>query len=65
MKKCLSLILILAMLLSMTALAGAENSAALPAVGDTVEGFVVREIRAFPLVGGDAVLLSTSAPVLS
>ena len=56
MKRYLSLILILAMMLSMTALAGAEDSAALPAVGDTVEGFVVREIRAFPLVGGDAVL---------
>ena len=56
MKKVLSLILILAMMLSIPALAGAESSSALPVAGDSVEGFVVREVRAFPLVGGTAVL---------
>ena len=56
MKKCLSLLLVLAMLLSLTVMAAAGSDTALPSVGDTVEGFVVKEVREFPLVGGDAVL---------
>ena len=62
MKKWLALLLTFVMLLSaVSALAEAlpeENasSAALPQVGDTVYGFEAKEIRAFPLIGGQMVL---------
>ena len=60
MKKVLSLLLALALLLSVGAFSGQSRAfaedAALPAVGDTVEGFVVRELRDFPLVGAQVVL---------
>ena len=56
MKKIVSVLLTLAMLLSAASFASAEEDAALPAVGETVEGFTVRETRDFPLVGGTAVL---------
>lgn len=39
----------------------AAGSDALPAVGDTVEGFTVTEVRDFPLVGGTAVLFEHGA----
>ena len=56
MKKFLSMILVLAMLLSTGAFAAGESGGDLPAVGDTVEGFTVQEVRDIPLVGGTAVL---------
>ena len=60
MKKVLSLLLAAALLLSVGAFSGQSSAfaedAALPAVGDTVEGFVVRELRDFPLVGAQVVL---------
>ena len=61
MKKLLSFVLALAMLLSAAAFvphgtAFAEDAAALPALGDTVEGFVVKDLRDFPLVGAKIVL---------
>ncbi len=55
MKKTLSILLILALLMSgLGAALPAESG--LPAPGETVEGFVVRELREFPLVGGTAIL---------
>ena len=55
MKKILSILLILSLLLTgLGAAMPAED--AFPAPGDEVEGFVVREVRDFPLVGGTAVL---------
>ncbi len=59
MKKFLSILLAMALLLSAAAFSGtgtAYAEDALPAVGDTVEGFTVRESRDFPLVGATAVL---------
>ena len=62
MKKLLSVFLALALLLGAgfadgRSAASAETpDAALPAVGDTVEGFTVKELRDFPLVGATAVL---------
>ena len=61
MKKLLSLILVLSMLLSAAAFvphgtAYAEDAPVLPALGDTVEGFVVKDLRDFPLVGAKIVL---------
>ena len=61
MKKLLSFVLVLAMLLSAAAFAApgrayAEDAPALPALGDTVEGFVVKDLRDFPLVGAEIVL---------
>ena len=61
MKKLLSVLLALAMLLSAGAFAApgrayAEDAPALPALGDTVEGFVVKDLRDFPLVGAEIVL---------
>ena len=56
MKRLLSLLLAAAMLLSLGCFASAEADAELPVVGDVVEGFVVREVRDFPLVGATAVL---------
>ena len=57
MKKLLALILAAAMLLSLAACSGGKtaNSAKLPKVGNKVEGFVVQEIREFPLVGATVV----------
>ena len=60
MKKWLSLLLAVLMLLgSMSALAEAlpqAEDAALPQVGDVVNGFEVMELRDFPLIGGTLVL---------
>ncbi len=56
MKKILSLVLALAMLLGIVpALGEAPAASALPAVGDTVEGFEVKEIREFGLIGAQLV----------
>ncbi len=55
MKKILSILLVLAMLLTGVGAALPAESE-LPGPGDTVEGFVVREVRDFPLVGGTAIL---------
>ena len=54
MKKILSILLVLAMLVTGVAAAMPEQEDGLPAVGDTVEGFVLCEEREFPLVGGTA-----------
>ncbi len=56
MKKLLSLLLALSLLLSLGAAALAEEEKGLPAVGETVEGFTVRELREIPFLGGTAVL---------
>lgn len=61
MKKLLSVFLALALLLSAAVFvpqgkAYAEDAGALPAPGDTVEGFVVKDLRGFPLVGAQIVL---------
>ena len=63
MKKILSVFLALALLFSAGAFAGKTSAAAddaakagLPAVGETVEGFTVKEIRDFPLVGATVLL---------
>ena len=55
MKRILSLFLALAIVLSFSGFGFAENSA-LPALGETVEGFTVKEIREFPLLGADIIL---------
>ena len=55
LKQLLSILLILALMLPAAAL-GEEASAALPNIGDTVEGFIAIDVRDFPLVGGTAVL---------
>ena len=64
MKKLLSLFLALALLLSVVPVLGealpADEADApasgIPAVGDVVEGFEVKEIREFGLIGADLVL---------
>ena len=60
MKKWLALLLVLALTVSLTGAAFAvgdeETAEGLPAVGDTVEGFTVREVRDFPLVGATVVV---------
>ena len=56
MKKFLAVLLVLAMVCGVLPCAFAEEAAALPAVGDTVEGFTVQEIRDFPLLGAEAIL---------
>ena len=62
MKKLLSLLLALALFVSVLpaiaepAPADADEAAGLPAVGDVVEGFEVKEIRPFEMVGADLVL---------
>ncbi len=60
MKKILSLLLALAMLLSIVPAlaepAEAVTEVGLPQVGDVVYGFEAKEIRDFPLVGAQAVL---------
>lgn len=55
MKRILSLLLLSALLFSLSGFAFADESA-LPAVGETVEGFTVKEIRSFPLLGAEIVL---------
>ena len=61
MKRILSLFLVLALAVStLPALAepapsGAAEAAGLPAVGDVVEGFEVKELRPFDLVGATLV----------
>lgn len=55
MKKILSILLALALMLTgLGAALPVEDE--LPGLGDAVEGFVVREVREFPLVGGTAIL---------
>ena len=60
MKKWLALLLVLALTVSLTGAAFAvgdeETAEGLPTVGDTVEGFTVREVRDFPLVGATVVV---------
>ena len=57
MKKLVSWLLIVSLALSVCAFAGADAPAAsgLPAVGEVVEGFEVKEIRPFGLIGADLV----------
>ena len=57
MKRFLCLLLTLAMLFTAAACgaAGSASGAKLPKVGDKVEGFVVKELRDFPLVGAQIV----------
>lgn len=55
MKRALSLLLVLALLAGFAVFAAAEETG-LPAVGETVEGFTLKEAREFPLVGGWAYL---------
>ncbi len=50
------LIPVLALLVLVLALGTASANEALPAVGETVEGFVVKEIREFPLIDAQVVL---------
>ena len=62
MKKLLSLLLTLALFVSVLpaiaepAPADTDEAVGLPAVGDVVEGFEVKEIRPFEMVGADLVL---------
>ncbi len=56
MKKILAVVLVLAMACGVIPCSFAEEAVALPAVGDTVEGFTVQEIRDFPLLGAEAIL---------
>ena len=58
MKRFLCLLLALVLLLTTAACGKSESaeSGGLPKVGDKVEGFVVRELRDFPLVGAKLVL---------
>ena len=62
MKKLLSLLLALALFVSVLpaiaepAPADTDEAVGLPAVGDVVEGFEVKEIRPFEMVGADLVL---------
>ncbi|MBQ1403040.1 MAG: insulinase family protein, partial [Oscillospiraceae bacterium] len=55
MKRTLSLLLVFAIVLSFSGFAVAENPA-LPACGETIEGFTVKETRDFPLLGAEIVL---------
>ena len=59
MKKALSLLLVLALMLScVSGLAEAlpKEADGLPEIGQVVNGFEVKEIRDFPLIGADLVL---------
>ena len=60
MKQLLSLAIVMVMLFtSLSALADAlpaASTSGIPAVGEVVEGFEVKEVRDFPLVGATAVL---------
>ena len=55
MKKALSILLVLALLATGLAAGVMPDQSGLPQEGDTVEGFVVQEVRDLPLVGGTAV----------
>ena len=55
MKKWIALLLTLCLLLGLLPAAIAEETAALPQVGDVVYGFEVLELREFPLVGAQVV----------
>ena len=54
MKKIVAVLLIMSMVCTLVPGALAED--ALPAAGETVEGFTVKETREFPLLGADIVL---------
>ncbi|MBQ3482329.1 MAG: insulinase family protein [Oscillospiraceae bacterium] len=58
MKRFVCLLLTLAMLFTAAACgtSGSADPSKLPKVGDKVEGFVVRELRDFPLIGAQLVL---------
>ncbi len=56
MKRFLSFFLVLSLLFSVCVFAAAENSTELPSVGESVNGFTVRELRDFPLLGAQIVL---------
>ena len=58
MKRVICLLLTIVLLFSAAAcgMPGSASGAKLPKVGDKVEGFVVRELRDFPLVGAKLVL---------
>ena len=56
MKKRISWLLALSLLLSLGITAAAEEETGLPAVGETIEGFTVQELRDIPFLGGTAVL---------
>lgn len=55
MKRLMCLLLTLCMLFSLAACGADGGSGKLPKVGDKVEGFVVKEVRDFPLVGAKIV----------
>ncbi|MBO4883852.1 MAG: insulinase family protein, partial [Clostridia bacterium] len=55
MKKTLALILALCLAMTSFVFAGAEEETALPAVGDVVYGFEVKEIREFPMIDAQIV----------
>ena len=55
MKKRMALLLVLALRRGSLGLAWPHESA-LPAVGDTVEGFTVKSVSRFELLGADVVL---------
>lgn len=56
MKKALSILLVLALLATGLAAGTIPETDGLPQVGDTVEGFLVQEVRDFSFVGGTGVL---------
>ena len=56
MKRLLCLLLTLCMLFSLAPCGANADSGKLPKAGDKVEGFVVKELRDFPLVGAKIVL---------
>ena len=56
MRKLLAVLIVLAMVCGVMPCTFAEEAGILPAVGDTVEGFTVQEIRDFPLLGAEAIL---------
>ena len=53
MKRLMGMLLALLMLLEMIPASAEDPAAGTPQVGDTVEGFVLKEIRDFPLVGAE------------
>ena len=56
MKKRMALLLVLALALLALSDAALADESALPAVGDTVEGFTVKSVSRFELLGADVVL---------
>ena len=55
MKKILAMLLALGLMMTGIAVSAEPDEAALPAVGEVVCGFEVREIRDFPLIDAQAV----------